>query len=47
MKKSSVLNEIGGSREGKKMCKRTQEVGSQKLKGKVQTQTKYEHDSLR
>jgi hypothetical protein len=28
MKESSVLNGIGGSRKGEKMCKMTQEVGS-------------------
>jgi hypothetical protein len=42
MKKSSVLNEIGGSKEGKKMCKRTQVVGSQKLKGEMQIWTEYD-----
>jgi hypothetical protein len=29
-KKWSVLNGIGGSREGEEMCKRTHKVGSQK-----------------
>jgi hypothetical protein len=36
VKESSVLNGMCGSRNGEKLCKRTQEVGSQKLKGKVQ-----------
>jgi hypothetical protein len=30
------LNDIGGSRKGEKMCKMTQEVGSQKCKGQMQ-----------
>ena len=42
MKKSSVLNGTGGSREGEKMCKTTQEVGSQKRKGQMQMWTEYE-----
>jgi hypothetical protein len=36
MKKSSVLNEIGGSSDDEKMCKTTQEVGSRKYKGQTQ-----------
>jgi hypothetical protein len=37
-----ILNGIGGSRKGEKMCKMTQEVGSQKRKGQMQTWTGYE-----
>jgi hypothetical protein len=33
MKKLSVFNGTGGSRKVEKMCKTTQEVGSQKRKG--------------
>jgi hypothetical protein len=32
MKKSNVLNGIGGSRKGEKMCKVTQEVGATNAK---------------
>jgi hypothetical protein len=36
------LNGIGGSRKGEKVCKMTQEVGSQKRKGQMQMWTEYE-----
>jgi hypothetical protein len=42
MKKSSVLNGIGGSRKGEKICKMTQEMGSQKRKGEKQMWTESE-----
>jgi hypothetical protein len=42
MKKSSVLNSTGCSRKGEKMCKTTQEVGSQKLGIQMQMWTEYE-----
>ena len=41
-KKSSVFNGTGRSRKGEKMCKTTQEVGSQKRKGQIQMWTEYE-----
>ena len=42
MKEMSVLNGKGSSRKGEKMCKTTQEVGSQKRKGQMPTWTEYE-----
>jgi len=42
MKKSNFLNGTGGSRRGEKICKTTQEVGSQKRKGQTQMWTQYE-----
>jgi hypothetical protein len=36
MKKPIVFNDIGSSRKGEKMCKMTQDVGSQKGKGHMQ-----------
>jgi hypothetical protein len=42
MKKSSVLNGIGCSRKGEKMCMLTQEVGSQTRKGQMKMWTEYE-----
>jgi hypothetical protein len=36
------LNGIGGSRKGEKMCKMTQEVGSQKRNWQMQMWTEYE-----
>jgi len=36
------LNSTGGSRNGEKMCKTTQEVCSQKRKGQMKMWTKYE-----
>jgi hypothetical protein len=43
MKKLSVfLNGIGSSGKGKKMCKMTQELGSQKCKGQMQMWVEYE-----
>jgi len=42
MRKSSVFNGTGRSRKGEKMCKTTQEVGSQKRKGQMQMWTEYE-----
>jgi hypothetical protein len=42
MKKLVFLNGTGGSRKGEKMCKTTQEVGSQKRKGQMQMWTEYE-----
>jgi hypothetical protein len=39
MKQSSDFNAIGCSRKGVKMCKMTQEVGSQKRKGQAQMWT--------
>jgi hypothetical protein len=41
MKKLSVLNGTGSSRKGTKMCKLTQEVGSQKTQ-RMQMWTEYE-----
>jgi hypothetical protein len=38
-KKSVFLNGKGGSRKGEKMCRMTQEVGSQKRKGQMQMST--------
>jgi hypothetical protein len=40
--KKLFLNGVGGSRKGEKMCKLTQEVGSQKCKGQMQMWTEYE-----
>jgi hypothetical protein len=37
-----VLNGMGGSRKGKKMCKTAQKVGNQKRKGQMQMWTEYE-----
>ena len=42
MKKSSVLNGTSSSTNGEKMCKTTQEMGSQKRKGQMQMWTEYE-----
>jgi hypothetical protein len=42
MKKLSVLNGIGSSRKGEKMCKMTHKVGTQKCKGQMQTWIEYE-----
>jgi hypothetical protein len=36
------LNDIGDSRKGEKMCKMTQQVGSQKPKRQMQMWTEYE-----
>jgi hypothetical protein len=36
------LNGTRGSKKGEKMCKTTQEVGSQKRKGQAQIWTEYE-----
>jgi hypothetical protein len=36
------FNAIGVTRKGEKMCKMTQEVGSQKRKGQLQMWTEYE-----
>ena len=36
------LNGTGGSKKGEKMCKTTQEVGSQKRKGQMQMWAEYE-----
>jgi hypothetical protein len=41
MKNRMFFNGIGGSRKGKKMCKMTQEVGSQKRIGQIQMWTEY------
>jgi hypothetical protein len=41
VKKVNVLNGMGSSRKGKKMCKMTQEVGIQKCKGQMQMWTEY------
>jgi len=38
--KRVFLNGTGGSRKGEKMCKTTQELGSQKRKGQMQMWTK-------
>jgi hypothetical protein len=35
MKKLNVFNGIDGSRKGQKMCKMTQEVGSQKCEEQI------------
>jgi hypothetical protein len=40
--KNSCLNDIGGSRKGKKMCKMTQELGNQKRKWQMKMWTEYE-----
>jgi hypothetical protein len=37
-----LLNGIGSSRKGEKMCKMIQEVGSHKHKGQAQIWTEYE-----
>jgi hypothetical protein len=42
MKKSSVFEWHRPFKKGKKMCKMTQEVGSQKRKGQMQMRTEYE-----
>jgi hypothetical protein len=42
MKQSSVLNGRAGSRKGEKMCRMTQEVGSQKRKRQIKMWTGYE-----
>jgi len=42
MKKYSVFDSTGGSGKGEKMCKTTQEMGSQKRKGQMQMWTEYE-----
>jgi hypothetical protein len=42
MKKLRFFNGIGGSRKVEKMCKVTQEVGSQNRKGQMQIWTEYE-----
>jgi hypothetical protein len=39
---SVFLNSTGGLRKGEKMCKMTQEVGSQTRKGQMQMWTEYE-----
>jgi hypothetical protein len=42
MKKSSVLNGIGGFKKGDNMCVLTQEVGSQNHKAQMHMWTEYE-----
>jgi len=42
MKKSSVFEWHRQFKEGREMCKMTQEVGSQKCKGQLQMWTEYE-----
>ena len=42
MRKSSVFNGTGRSRKGEKMCKTTQEVGSQKRNGQMHMWIEYE-----
>ena len=42
VKITSVLNGTGGSRKGEKICKTTQDMGSQKRKGQLQMWTEYE-----
>jgi hypothetical protein len=42
MKKSSILNVIGGSRKGERKFKMTKEVGSQKHKEQMRMWTEYE-----